>query len=521
MANEDPEYTALKPGSDVAPEDDQDELEKGLTSSKPQLRRSQAGLAHYWIVNPYTWWRHPPARLSVPIFIMALDFFIYAEDPVNDSRVEYSFPILGHWYGLLCLWPSKAGLILLRVVIILVCFILGMYTGRQWVHHRFLRDRLGLTMFEENKGTMIIMVIVVFVYLYIGALVYNFSLGGDTESPISSNTHLEFYKWGKVFQIFSVFLDIVSIIMISDNVLQDKSFYPDWGLRVKHLWNDACGGWVRVIVSWLVFVALVSATTSGILSTGHHEGDITWQDSKVFGGLSEVWRTILLTLCVFCDLLAVAQDWEFPTFRTSVEVKIAGTFQNELNFDFLSKFVSYLCWPFPSWCCTKLPSCCCTREEIIEFFHFKMTGPWLTYLPLCLAVLFGDLSCAKNQFMYRPENYGQYVDPGTKRIWAILDKEYLSQAYTEGILTNSSLIRYDARRDASGEPLNDSAKTDVLLSSRYLHTEWFTSFGPVTDAELYMFLAGVFIAVGFCMLVGGGQRVVRSKAVELLGQIAS
>merc|ERR1719361_211546 len=97
-----------------------------------------------WLIDPKVWWRHPAFRIFVPIFIMGLDFFVYGEDPVNDSRVEYNFPILGHWFGLLCLWPDETSRIVYRVVIIALSTLVGMYVGRQWFHHRFLRGWCNL-----------------------------------------------------------------------------------------------------------------------------------------------------------------------------------------------------------------------------------------------------------------------------------------------------------------------------------------------------------------------------------------
>jgi len=490
------------------------------TPPRPKLKHANAGLTNFWVVDPHTWWRHPALRIFVPIFIMGLDFFVYGEDPVNDSRVEYAFPLLGHWYGLLCLWPSEVPLIVLRIVIIVVCTALGMYFGRQWVHHRLLRDRWRVTMFEGNNGTLLIMVFTIFIFLFFGALAYNFILGGSMEYPISSNTHMEFYKWGKVFQIFSVFLDIISIVMITDAVFQDRTHYPDWAAGFKRIWVDACGGCVRVLAVWLGVPALMATTTFFILSTGHGGGSITWRDAVIFGGLSEVWRTNLLGICVFCDLLAVAQDWEFPSFRTPIDVMIAGTFSEQLSFSWVSKFIGCLCWPIPKCLCSGF-SCCCSREDFVDFFHFKMTGPWLAYMPLVLAVIFGDLVCGKNQLTYSPANYGQYVDKHTHRIWNIMDKDYLKKAYTEGVLTSPDLITYEARRDAHGKPLDASAATDILLNSRYNHEPVFVKVGPVTDCELAAFLLAVLWAVLFMILVIGGERVWKSKAVGLVGTVAS
>merc|ERR1719367_81670 len=112
------------------------------------------------------------------------------------------------------------------------------------------------------------MVLCIFINFYLGALAYNLIESGSTDRPLTSNTHMEFYKWGKVFQIFSVFLDIISIVMITDAVLQDRNYYPEWAARFKSAWNDSCGGWVRVLAVWAATALLTAATSYGIRQTG-------------------------------------------------------------------------------------------------------------------------------------------------------------------------------------------------------------------------------------------------------------
>merc|ERR1712217_533681 len=140
-----------------------------------------------------------------------------------------------------------------------------------------------------------------------------------------------------------------------------------------------------------------------------------------------------------------------------------------------------------------------------------MGGKWIAYMPMFLAVVFGDITCGKNQFAYHPSNYGQYVDPATDRIWTIMDQDYLRQAYVDGVLNASSawMISYDARRNkTTGLALdNTTAQTDVLLNSRFTEHYFFFAFAGITDGELLMFLIGFAIAIWFAVMVFFGERI--------------
>eukprot|EP00415_Alexandrium_ostenfeldii_P004419 UN4419 len=155
------------------------------------------------------------------------------------------------------------------------------------------------------------------------------------------------------------------------------TFYPHWASGLKSIWINAWRGWFRVLTAWLVTISAAVLSTMAILSTGP-AGAIQWKDSITIGGTTEVSRTMFLNLIIFCDLLTVCQDWEFPTFNQPLDVRIAGTFSSELSFN----------------CC---PACfrslCACMPSVAEIFHFVVTGPWLTYGPLLLVML-ADLGTA-------------------------------------------------------------------------------------------------------------------------------
>ena len=56
-----------------------------------------------------------------------------------------------------------------------------------------------------------------------------------------------------------------------------------------------------------------------------------------------------------------------------------------------------------------------------------------------------DLNCARNQSLYEPINYGQYINPDSHRIWTIVDKSVLNLNYDGLDIQNSSAISWSAR----------------------------------------------------------------------------
>eukprot|EP00929_Paragymnodinium_shiwhaense_P042140 TRINITY_DN21858_c0_g1_i1.p1 TRINITY_DN21858_c0_g1~~TRINITY_DN21858_c0_g1_i1.p1 ORF type:complete len:610 (-),score=40.34 TRINITY_DN21858_c0_g1_i1:60-1889(-) len=478
-----------------------------------------------WVSNPHIGFRHPLARMIVVCTILGLDFYLYGEDPVNDSYVEANLPGLGHLYNfVLTLWRFPdigGGIQFLRLCLILLAAACGAYLGRRWVHHRFLRDYLGLSMFTGCRGTFFVMGGTTGVTLILAVGVHNMLMWGDADSQITGATGMQMRSFGKLTQSCSATADIVAIIQIFDTVLQDRYRYPAFLASFKKIYIDTWGGWVRVVMAWVALVVLVAATIGAILATG--QDGITW-DSRRVGGLSEVGRTCLLSIIVFCDLFTVFQDWEFPTFQDAIEADVhtlvAGTFQTQLSCNVVAT-----CW---AGCITWFRETClyrllgCVRLPGPEFFQLVVTGQWLTYGPLfCVVCL--DLFCTRTQVMYEPKNYGQYVDINTQRVWTIVDTDYLALAYTAGTLKKADMITYAARRNTTtGLPLDGSAATDVELNSIYLadSESW------ATGVKYLFTLPGLSMIVGFICLVGGAERLKHLQEMltqapeEMLGKLA-
>jgi len=428
-----------------------------------------------WLTNPHVCWRHPVPRILVAWLILVLDMFLYGEDPVNDSHVECNLPGLGHMYVFLLVWPSSVGLIFLRIALLLSALVFGMWFGVSCFHHRLLRDCCGLEMFSGSNGTWLVMGLSCAGTAIAGGLAYNLILISQPEEQITGATGFEIRTFGKIAQITSVSADLVAILMVTDAVLQDRTHYPRWAPRLKWLWIDACGGWVRILVIWCLAATGVSLTFWGILSTGKDPDDFVWNDRR-FGGLTENGRAAVMSAVIFCDIFTVLQDWQFPSFALPMDIPldeqvyIAGMWVTEINCNCLQRCAQYCCSCLPS-----LPRCCrccpCLWKLLpdLSLLRIRITGPWLTYGPL-LVVMCIDLFCTRTQLIYSPESYGQYVDPREHQIWTILDEAYLQQAYDRGALREAgeAMVTYAARRNATtGVALSASAAGDVMLNSRF------------------------------------------------------
>jgi len=341
-------------------------------------------------------------------------------------------------------------------------------------------------MFRESKGSWFCMIAGIVPSLFIAIMLHNLMV--SSEHAITSATDMEMRSFGKLTQCCSVSADLLAILMVTDAVLQEEKGvhrYQEWAPRVRHFYTKGWRGFFRVVLVWVVALASIVGFATGILHTGKASDDVKWEN-EVIGGLSEVARAVLVCGIFFSDLFTVVQDWEFPSFTPGVDIMIAGTFSVELKCRCLRRCTDKL----PSW-----PSCCVCRKHLPDanFAHLTVTGPWLTYGPL-LVVICLDLFCMKNQIFYVPSTYGQYAHPMTERVWTIVDKDYLLQAYTRGVLTNAEMITYGARWNVTtGQALSASALTDIQLTSRYTAS----SLKYIAIIPSFLLIAGFWVLVFF------------------------
>jgi len=268
---------------------------------------------------------------------------------------------------------------------------------------------------------------------------------------------------------------MVSIITITDVVLQDRVVWPHFGVGLKRLWNDACGGWVRVLVAWFGFLVALPLIIYGLHASEHTNG--IYSASKADSATSattQAARVGIAALLTIVDITTCLQDWEFPSFNTPIDFKVTGTFLSELD----CPFVANLLRP--------LSSITCIAEDFWDVFHFRMSGKWIALLPA-----FGALGCdwwytCVTIFGYEPANLGQYERPDDCAIFVIRDQAILDAAYDGGelIAEQADLVSWNARQ---------GALSDVLIHSRYCNED------PLLS---YLFVVATIAAgIAFAVLI--------------------
>ena len=91
---------------------------------------------------------HPHFRLFIAASLTACNFLMYGEDPIVHSYCEAELPVLGHTWGMLFLkYPGAGGVACAKVVIWLICVLVGLVLGRLVFHHMILRNLCGVPVF--------------------------------------------------------------------------------------------------------------------------------------------------------------------------------------------------------------------------------------------------------------------------------------------------------------------------------------------------------------------------------------
>ncbi|KAF2365207.1 TMEM117 protein [Trinorchestia longiramus] len=127
------------------------------------------------------------------------------------------------------------------------------------------------------------------------------------------------------------------------------------------------------------------------------------------------------------DLLIVMQDWDFPHFTSTVDVNLPGFSTHTLH-----------------WRWAKL----------------SFTGKWFNYGIIFMVMIF-DLNMWKNQLFYIPEDYGQYIDPVSHKVYIVEDDAVLATG-------NRSLWSWEYRSLVHPETGKMLRENDPFMYSRWM-----------------------------------------------------
>eukprot|EP00746_Dinoflagellata_sp_MGD_P144304 gnl/MRDRNA2_/MRDRNA2_77050_c0_seq1.p1 gnl/MRDRNA2_/MRDRNA2_77050_c0~~gnl/MRDRNA2_/MRDRNA2_77050_c0_seq1.p1 ORF type:complete len:665 (-),score=72.50 gnl/MRDRNA2_/MRDRNA2_77050_c0_seq1:343-2337(-) len=352
---------------------------------------------------PALWFmRHPAFRLYLATFTIFDNFWIFQEDPVPDSMRHADLPGIGNVMTFVFTrWPDDGGLVVLKLVNILFASILGVVFGRQVVHHKFLRNFCGLSAFQGCKGTWMVMLFTWAFFCFNWSwMIYNpiLSAAADQDTYNKCFTRSELVMSSKSFCDMAAmgtwFGDAITWVMVTDQMLQDWSQYGWWAPGLRNFWTKHR---IPLSLGYLFVGTLILILIWHVIDTGP-----TYDTGGGKHFSTDEFSRAMIAGCIWWnDMMIVMMDWEFPTFDSGLSIK--------------APFVNSESWNLaPPESLTRQLS-----EEFRDFFRLQVTGKWMQYGVLFI-VMFLDFNMLKNQVLYEPSLYAQYVE-NSGRIWTIQD----------------------------------------------------------------------------------------------------
>lgn len=353
--------------------------------------------------------QHPFLRIFVAYFVIFCNFLIYAEDPVAHSYGKCEIPAIGNDFSFIFTKYTGDGFAALKVFLWLIAIILALFVGKFVVHGWLLNKKMKISMFARDQGSWMIMFLCSLISLMIFSMIYNAFLSLDSrwdDHKITGYLGTKNHVFMRVAGVATWFGDFITAWMVTDMMLQDITMYPNWIPKFRHWWKQ---GWRRVILFWVFFII---CTTIVIFAIGTDM--IKWDKlNRGYFYTNELGRSLLASIILFMDFTIVMQDWEFPVFQTNQEVKLPGLNTAKINFEIPAFF----------------------RQE---YFLIEVTGKWFQYGVLFVVMLL-DMNMWKNQILYTPVDFAQYVD-GEGMIWSPMDKFTL-----DNYKNQTKLMTYDFR----------------------------------------------------------------------------
>jgi len=261
-------------------------------------------------------------------------------------------------------------------------------------------------------------------------------------------------------------------------VLQDRTVWPNWAPRLKWVWNDAYGGWVRVVAPYVFLGVLLPIIINGLWEHGHKSNGIYTVEQIMTADFAttQFVRVLIAALLTMVDMLTCLQDWEFPAFSSPTDFKVVGTFMSEIDIPIFTRFFKKH-FGHHKW----------VQPQFWECLHFRMSGKWLAYLPAFGALGVDWWYMGRTILTYIPQDFAQYERPDDCLIFTITNQSFIDSAYdkTGNILADMvSEVTYEARKGL--EP-------DVSIHSRFCDNPAFAKYVP--------FAFGVGLGVAFIALV--------------------
>jgi hypothetical protein len=278
--------------------------------------------------------RHPCTRIGTCCVMLILELCFCIENPISRSHEEMSWAMVGPATNFLFRqWPmlDKLWLMATKVGMVTAFCFAAVVFARKHIHP-FFADYLGLAMFQDNRGDLFCVTLVIIPALYVGAQAYNGVVWGAVETDVQakylltdslSTSNAQYYSHRQSLTWILCFLTLITVI---DMLLQDRIHFKHWQEYRKYQWITAKEGFHRVLTVWL-FAGAFSML-------GFWIGD-SWfalrskKEDCIFGtnlfGTDEVSQISLFSWLFACRIIIIMQDYEFPQFGATDNVKMAGT----------------------------------------------------------------------------------------------------------------------------------------------------------------------------------------------------
>eukprot|EP01060_Flectonema_neradi_P014586 TRINITY_DN2120_c0_g3_i1.p1 TRINITY_DN2120_c0_g3~~TRINITY_DN2120_c0_g3_i1.p1 ORF type:complete len:672 (+),score=107.26 TRINITY_DN2120_c0_g3_i1:141-2156(+) len=378
---------------------------------------------------------------------------------------------------------------------------------------------------EHTKGSWLVMFFSTIVVLFIGALIYNIMTSAEGDDEIDAGLECRNRVFMKVAACGTWLGDLFTAVMVFDGMLQEvgrhqrsltdsrliqlswsdvkkvvnefklyrvtylirntappevvnevvsviatparrlKLGYVTWWPSLSQRWDtkltNGSSSWMtwRVVVTWLLFLTTTLVVMFGILLDF-----IKWDEwSEGLSASSETQRALLAAIITGLDLVIVMQDWEFPAFDTAQEVRFPGVNISELS-----------CGD----CCSisvqqKLADDDPRKSEPenvkLSCFTAFATGKWFNYgIIFCVMCL--DFNMLKNQLVYEPGAFGQYLDHD-RRVCTPRDYSLSNAIVADWIATKNPIYENGTFHDIrvrEGHLFPNYNTTDFCMPSMYM-----------------------------------------------------
>lgn len=354
----------------------------------------------------------------------------------------------------------------------------GMFLGGI-IQRRFLRDYLHLGLFgfdngknknrtpdDDHDGGFLVSILTTALVWFFGLQIYNGILtifGADESHLCTAGMHN--WTFGGYNLALAGLMSFVSdwwnIVNVADQILQEftkrrgngYTAYAEHHPRIERVsdwWHIHRVTFSRcwLLVGWTVVPILM-------ITYFYHNKNLVMneEEDKVLGDgwfwaswNTEFVRMFVASLVAVLNMVVVSQDWDFPSL-SGEDVKIVATDFTEVKIHF-------------SWFKEKVPMV----AWIFEHCHFYMSGKWVNYFSIFMAIAFDWSYWYMTALVFRPCDYGQFWDSDTHIIYTVKDQS-MQEEYAGAASAKDCPFWTDNNLMGTGNPFQIQVGTGIFTGT--------------------------------------------------------